>query len=90
MEHLELRVSASLLPHPRIGFLVPKHGHSIVERNRLKRRLRELVRLMILPRIPPVDMIVRTRPEAYLAPFSVLEHELMSGCDRTVRLFRAS
>ena len=32
----------------RIGFVVPKHGHSSVARNRLKRRLRELGRMGIL------------------------------------------
>ena len=86
-EHLELRVVASLLHHPRIGFVVPKHGRSIVERNRLKRRLREIVRLNVLRRIPSVDMIVRARPEAYSASFTSLERELESGRERTKRLF---
>ncbi|MBA2682899.1 MAG: ribonuclease P protein component [Gemmatimonadaceae bacterium] len=86
-EHLELRVVASLLHHPRIGFVVPKHGHSIVQRNLLKRRLREIVRLNILKRIPPVDLIIRARPEAYAASFASLERELDSGRERTVRLF---
>lgn len=88
-EHLELRVVASLLHHPRVGFVVPKHGRSIVERNQLKRRLREIVRLKILKRIPSVDMIVRARPEAYSASFASLERELDSGRERTDRLFRA-
>ena len=89
-EYLDLRVVASLLYHPRVGFVVPKHGHSIVERNQLKRRLREIVRLNILKRIPSVDMIVRARPEAYSASFASLERELDSGRERTVRLFTAS
>jgi len=86
-EHLELRVVASLLHHPRIGFVVPKHGRSIVERNQLKRRLREIVRLNVLKRIPSVDMIVRARPEAYSASFASLERELASGRERTEQLF---
>ena len=89
LEHLELRIVASLLHHPRIGFIVPKHGRSIVERNQLKRRLREIVRLNILKRIPSVDMIVRARPEAYSASFASLERELVIGRDRTERLFKA-
>ena len=80
---------ASLLHHPRIGFVVPKHGRSIVERNRLKRRLREIVRQNILQRIPPVDMIVRTRPEAYSATFALLERELLCGGAQIQRLFKA-
>ena len=89
-EHLELRVVASLLHHPRVGFVVPKHGRSIVQRNQLKRRLREIVRLDILKRIPSVDMIVRARSEAYSASFASLERELNSGRERIVRLFTVS
>jgi ribonuclease P protein component len=59
-----------------------------VERNQLKRRLREIVRLKILKRIPSVDMIVRARPEAYSASFASLERELDSGRERTEQLFR--
>lgn len=87
-EHLELRIVASFLHHPRIGFIVPKHGRSIVERNQLKRRLREIVRLNVLQRIPSVDMIVRARPEAYTATFASLERDLITGRDRTDRLFK--
>lgn len=85
---LELRVVASLLHHPRIGFVVPKHGHTIVQRNQLKRRLREIVRLNILKRIPPVDLIIRARPEAYAASFASLERELTFGRERTEHLFK--
>ena len=88
-EHLELRIVASLLHYPRVGFIVPKHGRSIVERNQLKRRLREIVRQNILQRIPPVDMIVRTRPEAYSATFASLERELLCGGAQIERLFKA-
>lgn len=88
-EHLDLRIVASLLHHPRVGFIVPKHGRSIVERNQLKRRLREIVRQNILQRIPSVDMIVRARPEAYSASFALLERELLSGKEQIERLFKA-
>jgi ribonuclease P protein component len=88
-EHLDLRIVASLLHHPRIGFIVPKHGRSIVERNQLKRRLREIVRQNILQRIPSVDMIVRTRPEAYSATFASLERELLCERAQIERLFKA-
>ena len=45
-------MSGSSLPLsrlPRVGIVVPRHQHSAVDRNRLKRRLRELVRLELLP-----------------------------------------
>ena len=88
-EHLDLRIVASLLRHPRVGFIVPKHGRSIVERNQLKRRLREIVRQNILQRISSVDMIVRTRPEAYSATFASLERELSGSEAEIARLFKA-
>jgi ribonuclease P protein component len=88
-ESLDLRIVASLLHHPRVGFIVPKHGRSIVERNQLKRRLREIVRQNILQRIPSVDMIVRARPEAYSATFASLERELISESAQIERLFKA-
>jgi len=67
-------VSASLLRlgHPRVGFVVPKHGKSSVERNLLKRRLRELARTIILPRMAPVDVVIHARPSAYRLRFDEL------------------
>jgi ribonuclease P protein component len=71
-ECLEARASASLLPHSRVGVVVPKHGQKIVDRNRTKRRLRELVRLRLLPVIGRVDLLVRAKPEAYRSTFDEL------------------
>jgi ribonuclease P protein component len=71
-EGLEARVAASLLPHSRVGVVVPKHGRNIVDRNRTKRRLRELARLRLLPVIGQVDLLVRAKPEAYLSTFDEL------------------
>ena len=88
-DHLDFRFVASLLHHPRVGFIVPKHGRSIVERNRLKRRLREIVRQNILKRVSSVDMIVRARPEAYAARFASLQRELLSAEVQIERLFKA-
>ncbi len=71
-ESLDARVSASLLLHSRVGVVVPKHGQNIVDRNRVKRRLRELVRLRLLPAIGRVDVLVRAKPEAYHSTFDEL------------------
>jgi RNase P protein component len=49
VEYLDVRAMLTTRPHARVGFVVPKYGHSSVDRNRLKRRLRELVRTQLLP-----------------------------------------
>lgn len=67
---------ASPLLHPRVGFVVPKFGRSAVERNRLKRHLREITRTKVLTTLPSVDIVIRTRPETYKIQFSVLLEEL--------------
>ena len=84
-EHLDVRAAASLLHHPRVGFIVPKHKQSGVARNRLKRRLRELARLRLLPalrHVPPLDVVIRTRPEAYGASFAALERDVVHALGR--------
>jgi ribonuclease P protein component len=74
--HLEVRIVASPLLYPRVGFVVAKYGHTVVERNRLKRRLREIVRTQLLAGLGSIDMIVRAQASAYDAPFSALVEEL--------------
>jgi ribonuclease P protein component len=54
---------------------VPRFKHSAVDRNRLKRRLRELARLRLLPALAgrePADVVIRIAPPAYAAPFAAL------------------
>src|SRR3982751_6205397 len=75
--HLEVRAAASPLAHSqgmqmRVGLIVPRFKQSAVKRNRLKRRLRELARLRLLPTDLPVDVVLRVRPEAYSATFEAL------------------
>ena len=78
---LDAFVSPSPAGVPRLGVVVPKHKRTIVQRNRLKRRLRELGRTVLLPALgnrgAPFDVLFRARPEAYTAPFAVvlLAHE---------------
>lgn len=76
---LDVRVTASPSLRGRVGVIVPKYGHIIVERNRLRRRLRELARVRMLPLLrsmPPTDVLIRALPRAYLASFGVLEQEI--------------
>ena len=76
---------ASPLSHPRAGVVVPKQGWSTVRRNRVKRRLRELVRLHLLPRAEPIDFVIRARGEAYSASFEELRVDLMAAVERVSR-----
>jgi len=61
---------------PRIGIIVPRHKHTAVDRNRLKRRLRELARTRLLPALPPGHVVIRARPEAYAASFDALARQI--------------
>lgn len=86
--HLDVFDSASPAPFPRAGVVVPRHGHRIVDRNRLKRRLREILRRRILPGLRAGglarDLLVRARREAYRASYRELEAELEQWLERQV------
>lgn len=89
--HLDVFISASPVARSRAGLVVPKprqktspgkkrvRGAS-VQRNRLKRRLREIVRTTVLPPLARadarIDVLVRARPEAYGARYDELREEL--------------
>ncbi len=79
---IEVRYIASLLRHPRAGLIVPKYSHSAVDRNRVKRRLREIVRQHALPVLGAVDVVIRALPSAYRAEFSALQEQVMRACER--------
>jgi ribonuclease P protein component len=79
----------------RIGFIVPKYGHSAVRRNRLKRILRELTRTTLLGALrtsttgATMDIVMRARPSAYSASHDALTGEFERLRGRLVR-WRAS
>lgn len=66
----------------RFGLVVPKHGHDIVDRNLLKRRLREFGRRELLPMLAEsgrsLRVLVRTRPSAYRADVQALRAEILA------------
>jgi ribonuclease P protein component len=79
--HLDVRVLASPLGLSRIGIVVPRHQHSAVDRNKLKRRLRELARTELLPMvrgIAAIDIAIRARREAYAANMDALRTDVNS------------
>lgn len=64
---------------------MPRHGNTAVNRNRLKRRLREIIRSDLLPTNMALDIIVKTAPTAYAAPFDALRAEMHGVIARLVR-----
>ena len=83
-EHLDVRFLAAA--SPRVGVIVPRHKHSAVDRNRLKRRLRELARTRLLPALPPCDVVIRARVEAYDDPFEALGRQVERAAREIGRL----
>ena len=77
MPHLELAWLPRARSGPsRSGIIVPLYQRTAVQRNRLRRRIREILRRETLKLLPPVDLVVRARREAYAATFGVLQAEL--------------
>jgi ribonuclease P protein component len=83
--HLDVFDAASPVSYPRVGVVVPRYRHAVVERNLVKRRIREAVRREIMPRLADldlaVDVLVRARREAYGLPFAALREELLGWLD---------
>jgi ribonuclease P protein component len=71
---------------PRVGFTVGKVLGGAVERNRVRRRLREAVRLHLGELVAPVDVVIQPKKSALAAPFSQLE----SGISRAFEVIRQS
>ncbi len=65
---------------------MPLMGRGAVARNRLKRRLREIARLEVLPRMwaagASLDVVVRTRGKAYDAAYGRIEAEWVRALER--------
>jgi len=84
--HLDVYDSASPVSRSRVGLVVPRYGRLAVDRNRVKRRLREILRREVLPRLRSperaADVVVRARREAYGAAFAELRAELMEWLER--------
>jgi ribonuclease P protein component len=60
----------------RVGFTVSKALGGAVERNRMKRRLREAVRLQGISPGPDADIVINPKRTLLAAEFSELRNEL--------------
>jgi ribonuclease P protein component len=65
-----------------VAVVVPRFGETAVSRNRVKRRLRELVRRELLPVLAPQDVVVRATPMAYRVPFETLRRSMHTMASR--------
>ncbi|HEY5212893.1 MAG TPA: ribonuclease P protein component [Acidobacteriaceae bacterium] len=76
-------------PGPRIGLTVPKALGKAVDRNRIKRRLREAVRAALPLLTSPVDVVLHPRRSVIDLDFAQLQREVttifrsvQAACDR--------
>jgi ribonuclease P protein component len=67
---------------PRVGFTVGKVLGGAVERNRIKRRMREAVRLSVQACEGPIDVVFNPRKSVSKVPFA----ELVNEVTRALRL----
>jgi ribonuclease P protein component len=79
--HLDVFFLSSGEPLARVGLVVPKYQRSAVERNVVKRRLKELSRREVLPRLSgssaSLDVLIRARRGAYDAGYRQVRLELL-------------
>ncbi|NOZ30276.1 MAG: ribonuclease P protein component [Chloroflexi bacterium] len=76
-----LRALPNDLPYSRFGFAVSRRVGSAVRRNRVKRRLREAVRLMQSQIRPGWDVVFIARPPIAQADYS----DVAAACARLLR-----
>jgi len=83
--NVDVFCGASPASRSRLGVIVPKYGHRIVDRNRLKRRLREIGRRQVLPVLDAAgvskDVLIRARRSAYGTDFAGLSSEVQSAVE---------
>jgi ribonuclease P protein component len=76
---------------PRVGFTVSKQVGNAVERNRVRRRLRELVRVTATAQLcAGHDYVLVGRPAALRAEFAAMMRDLAAALDRVHASDKAS
>jgi len=74
---------------PRVGFTVGKVLGGAVERNRIKRRMREAVRFSLQACDGPVDVVFNPRKSVLRLPFAELQVEVERGLKLAAQRARA-
>jgi ribonuclease P protein component len=70
---------------PRVGFTVSKKVGNAVERNRVRRRLREIVRLSPLPLLRGHDYVLVGRRAALSLPFARIAQDYEGALERVTK-----
>lgn len=71
------RVDADATAGPRVGFTTPRALGKAVDRNRIRRRTREAVRLHIAELTAAVDLVLHPRRTVLTAEFAAIEREIV-------------
>lgn len=80
--HLDVAWRTNRYARPRAAIIVPRYQYTAVARNRLRRRLREILRRGLMTGLPAIDLIVRAKRPAYEATFATLRAELSDAAGR--------
>ena len=73
--------------HCRLGITVTRKVGSAVQRNRIKRVLRDVFRRHRAELAPPLDLVMNARSEATEAPIAALEREFLARFGELARRF---
>lgn len=76
-----VRRAGSAISGPRLGFTVGRALGGAVERNRIKRRLREAVRTNLAALVLPVDVVINPKKSARTLDFALLRKEVARAFD---------
>jgi ribonuclease P protein component len=79
---LTLGAAANDLPYTRVGFVISKRVGKAVVRNRVRRLLRESVRLLRPSLQPGFDVVLVARNEIVGQPYSVVNTTVRELCTR--------
>lgn len=82
---LELFARAAAEDRARGTCITPKFGHTSVDRNRLRRRLKALIGEVLFARGDERDWLIRARPAAYDRDFAELGDEIQRLAERIER-----
>ena len=80
--HLDIAWRSNAHARARAALIVPRYQFTAVARNRVRRRLREILRRGLIASWPAVDVVVRARRQAYDAAFGTLRAELQGAGSR--------
>jgi ribonuclease P protein component len=85
-ENFDVIVAPGTAEYARLGVIVPLYSQKVVDRNLLKRRIREVMRRRVLPMLAGnADIIVRARKKAYQADYETIKQELVTSSQKFIQ-----